>query len=228
MAYILHIESSSTVCSVALSNNETLIAVKELNSGYTHAENMHVFIQEVLKEAGIIASQLNAISVSSGPGSYTGLRIGFSTAKGLAYALQIPLISVDTLKALTTLAIETNNGDTKVLYCPMMDARRMEVYTALYTHELEPIKLPNALVLTEESVLSFANLKPICFFGDGMLKAKSLLEMLPNTHFMENMYPGAKAMIGLAYRQYTNQDFVDVAYAEPFYLKDFFFTVSKK
>ena len=227
MAFFLHIESSSTVCSVALSDNLEVVAFRELNNGYTHAENMHVFINDVLKEAGMKPSQLSAVSVSSGPGSYTGLRIGFSTAKGLAYALNIPLIIVDTLKALASVAISDDRSG-EYLYCPMMDARRMEVYTALYTHELEAIQLPRALVLSEESIAGFANLKPICFFGDGMPKAKSLLENIPHARFTEDVNAGAKAMLALAYSQYTVQDFADVAYAEPFYLKDFFFTVSKK
>lgn len=227
MAYLLHIESSSTVCSVALSDATDIIAFKELNSGYTHAENMHVFIQEVLKEAGIAPSQLKAVSVSSGPGSYTGLRIGFSTAKGLAYALNIPLLVVDTLKALSTQVIKQDDAE-KWLYCPMMDARRMEVYTALYTHELEAIQLPNAMVLSEESIKGFAGLKPVCFFGDGMPKAKALLESLPQSRFIETIFPSAKAMVELAWQHYTAQEFADVAYAEPFYLKEFFFTVSKK
>jgi len=227
LAFLLHIESSSTVCSVALSDNLEVIAFRELNNGYTHAENMHVFINDVLRDAGIKPSQLSAVSVSSGPGSYTGLRIGFSTAKGLAYALHIPLIIVDTLKALAGVAIG-HQSTAECLYCPMMDARRMEVYTALYTHELEAIKLPQALVLTEESIAGFANLKPICFFGDGMPKGRALLESIPHARFTEDITAGAKAMVAMAYSQYTAQDFADVAYAEPFYLKEFFFTVSKK
>ncbi len=214
------------MCSVAVSDDAELTAVKELNNGYTHAENLHVFIKEVLTKAGITFAQLQAVSVSSGPGSYTGLRIGFSAAKGLAYALQIPLIVVNTLKAITSVAIHKNTKP--ALYCPMMDARRMEVYTALYTNGLQEIRAPNALVLSDESITQFTGNTPVYFFGDGMPKAKALLQALPNAHFTENIFPGAGAMIGLAYKQFLNKDFADTAYAEPFYLKEFFFTTSKK
>ncbi len=225
MAYILHIESTSTVCSVALSHQTDLLAVKEVNNGYTHAENLHVFIERILEEASVSASQLNAVSVSSGPGSYTGLRIGFSAAKGLAYALNIPLIIVDSLKALTVLALTKNKQN--AFYCPMTDARRMEVYTALYTHELKEISAPNALVLSEESIQQFNN-NPVYFFGDGMPKAKELLQTLTESHFIEAIVPSAEAMITTAYGHYLNKEFADTAYAEPAYLKEFFFTTSKK
>lgn len=227
MVYILHIESSSTLCSVALSDGEKLIALKELNAGYTHAENLHVFINELLHEQKLVPSQLQAVSVSSGPGSYTGLRIGFSAAKGLAYALSIPLIVVETLKVLASLAVKAYpNAD---LYCPMLDARRMEVYTAVYTKGLDLYIAPNALVLDEQSVSNLQiDGKAICFFGDGMPKAKTLLQALPSAHFIEEIQSGSEAMITLAYQKFLDKDFADTAYAEPFYLKDFFFTSSKK
>lgn len=215
------------MCSVALSNNDQLVALKELNAGYTHAENLHVFIKTVLEQANILPAQLQAVSVSSGPGSYTGLRIGFSAAKGLAYALSIPLIVVDTLKVLTTLAIKKYNAD--ALYCPMLDARRMEVYTAIYNTHIETITAPYALILDEQSIMTFKDQeKPLCFFGDGMPKAKELLQLLPHVHFIEDIASGSEVMINLAYRQFLNKEFSDVAYAEPFYLKEFFFTASKK
>jgi tRNA threonylcarbamoyladenosine biosynthesis protein TsaB len=138
---------------VALSHNDQLLTIKELNNGYTHAENLHLFIKDVLLDAGIETKQLNAISVSTGPGSYTGLRIGYATAKGLAYALNIPLITVNTLKALTTLAIKQTTTD--VLYCPMLDARRMEVYCAIYNQSLKEIVPVNALILSEKSIQVF-------------------------------------------------------------------------
>lgn len=215
------------MCSVALSNNDQLIALKELNAGYTHAENLHVFIKAVLDEAGILPAQLQAVSVSSGPGSYTGLRIGFSAAKGLAYALSIPLIVVDTLKVLTALAIKKHPDD--ALYCPMLDARRMEVYTALYSPDIQVIIQPHALILDEHSIIQFKEQeKPLCFFGDGMPKAKELLNVLPQAYFIESISCGSESMVALAYRQFLNKEFADVAYAEPFYLKEFFFTASKK
>lgn len=226
MSYILHIESTSTVCSVALSHNDQLLAIKELNNGYTHAENLHLFIQDVLLDAGIETKQLEAISVSTGPGSYTGLRIGYATAKGLAYALNIPLITVSTLKALTALAIQQTSTD--ALYCPMLDARRMEVYYGIYNQGLEEIAPVNALVLSEESIIAFKKDKPVYFFGDGMPKAKELLNTLPSVCYIENIVASAKALIPLAYQKFIQQDFDDIAYAEPMYLKEFYFATSKK
>jgi tRNA threonylcarbamoyladenosine biosynthesis protein TsaB len=226
VAYLLHIESTSTVCSVAISKNADLLAIKELNNGYTHAENLHVFIDELLKKNALKPTDLQAISISSGPGSYTGLRIGFSAAKGLAYALHIPLISIDTLKALTVSAIKKTKED--VLFCPLMDARRMEVYCAVYTNTLNDIIPLQALVLTEESIKVFDLQKPIYFFGDGMPKAKELLQTLPLTFFIDDISASANNMIELAYAKYHAKDFVDVAYAEPNYLKEFFFTTAKK
>lgn len=226
MAYLLHIESSSTVCSVAISNDDNLIALKEINNGYTHAENLHVFIEQLLKETALQPKDLNAISVSSGPGSYTGLRIGFSAAKGLAYALQIPIIIIDTLKALSIMVIKKINKE--AFYCPLLDARRMEVYTATYDSNLNETLSVRALVLNEESIQVFNQLKDIYFFGDGMPKAKNILQTLPNTYFIEDITASASSMIGLAFQKYTEQDFADVAYVEPNYLKEFFFTTAKK
>ena len=226
MAYLLHIESTSTVCSVALSENDQLISIKEINNGYTHAENLHVFIKDLFLEVNIEIKQLNAISVSTGPGSYTGLRIGYATAKGLAYALSIPLITVSTLKALTTIAIQYATLD--ALFCPLLDARRMEVYCAMYSNTLEEVIPVNALILNEESIITFKKGKPVCFFGDGMPKAKELLSVLPNIHFIEDITASAKALIPLAYQKYVKQDFEDIAYAEPMYLKEFYFATAKK
>ena len=226
MSFLLHIESTSTVCSVAISDNNNLLFIKELNNGYTHAENLHVFISECLKEVDITTKQLNAVSVSSGPGSYTGLRIGFSAAKGLAYALNIPLITVDTLQALTVMALE--KIDVNALYCPMLDARRMEVYCAIYNDQLQEILPANALILDAESISQFKKDKPVYFFGDGMPKAKNLLETLPGTHFIDDVNLSAKALVNITYRKFENKEFANIAYAEPFYLKEFFFNSPKK
>jgi tRNA threonylcarbamoyladenosine biosynthesis protein TsaB len=226
LAYLLHIESSSTVCSVAISNDDKLIAIKEINNGYTHAENLHVYIEQLLKETSLQAKDLHAISVSSGPGSYTGLRIGFSAAKGLAYALQIPIITIDTLKAISVFAINNINKD--AFYCPLLDARRMEVYTAIYDSKLNETLSVRALVLNEESIQVFNQTKDIYFFGDGMPKAKALLQTLPNTYFIDDVTASASSMIELAFQKYTAHDFANVAYVEPNYLKEFFFTTAKK
>ncbi len=226
MAYLLNIESSSTTCSVAISNDNQLIAIKEINNGYTHAENLHVFIQQILHETHLKTNDLNAIAISSGPGSYTGLRIGFSAAKGLAYALNIPLITIDTLKAMSLIAI--NHTDTKdAIFVPMMDARRMEVYCAAYTKELKEELPLQALILTPENIDIFNFNKSIYFFGDGMPKAKTLLKNIPNSNFIDNISPSSSAIIELAFEKYSSKNFVDVAYAEPNYLKEFFFTTAK-
>lgn len=226
MAFLLHIESTSTVCSIAISENETLIAIKEVNDGFSHAENLHFFIQDVLKQSGLNINQLGAISISSGPGSYTGLRIGFASAKGLAYALKIPLIKVDTLKSLSKSVIDSVKRD--AYYCPLIDARRMEVYYALHTNDLTELQKPNNLVITQESINIFVLDKAIYFFGDGLEKSKLALNTLKEIYFVENIMPSAKHLIPLAYQKFNENDFEDLAYAEPFYLKDFFFTTPSK
>lgn len=226
MAYLLHIESTSTVCSVAISKDNELIAIKEINNGYTHAENLHVFVEQLFFETSLQAKDLNAISVSSGPGSYTGLRIGFSAAKGLAYALQIPLITIETLKALSSEVINTDNID--AIYCPLLDARRMEVYCAIYDNQLNEILPVQPLVLNEESIKIFNKEKDIYFFGNGMSKSKILLQTLPNVHFIDDITASASSMVSLAFQKYTTQNFADMAYVEPNYLKEFFFTTAKK
>lgn len=226
MAYLLHIESTSTVCSVAISKDAELLSLKELNNGYTHAENLHVFIDQVLRESNLKATELKAVSVSSGPGSYTGLRIGFSAAKGLAFALNIPLITIDTLKVLSVNAIHLIQKD--AIFIPFMDARRMEVYCAAYDQQLNEVLPVQALVLDEESIKTFDLNKPLYFFGDGMPKAKELLQQSPQSHFIESLSASAADMIGMAFEKYIAKDFADVAYSEPNYLKEFFFHTAKK
>jgi tRNA threonylcarbamoyladenosine biosynthesis protein TsaB len=219
MAVLLHIETSTTMCSVALSENDRLLAFKEINEGYTHAENLHVFIHDLLNETKLQTKDLNAIAVSKGPGSYTGLRIGVSTAKGLAYALKLPLISVDTLQVM---ALQAKIRLTEpAFFCPMLDARRMEVYTAVYDSELNRVNAIQALIVDEHSIVPFSQFPNLHFFGDGMGKCKALLSQLKNAGFIENIVPSAKDMIALAYAKFQNKDFEDVAYFEPFYLKDF-------
>ncbi len=222
MSYLLHIESTSTVCSVSVSENNTLVAIKEINYGFTHAENLHLFIQSVLHQVGLTLNQLHAISISSGPGSYTGLRIGFASAKGLAYALNIPLIKVDTLQSLSRNVIESVNKD--AYYCPLIDARRMEVYYAIHNLELNEIRVPSNLVLSETTISIFDLDKDIYFFGDGLGKSKNILGQLKRAHFMENIVPSSNHLISLAFDKFLKNEFEDLAYTEPFYLKDFYFT----
>ena len=225
MSLILNIESATTVCSVSLSDKTEVIAFKEIDNGYTHAENLHVFINTLLAESGIEADQLSAIAISKGPGSYTGLRIGVSAAKGIAYALSIPLISVDTLQTMAIAAKAQNK--TANYYCPMIDARRMEVYTALYNNEMQIQEETKALILDTESIEIFKQRNNIAFFGNGMPKAKELLSQLADSVFIENINPGARFMPEIAYKKLVTKTFEDVAYFEPFYLKDFLI-LSKK
>ena len=223
MTYILCIETSTTVCSVCITADEKVLALKEINNGFSHAENLHLFIQDVLKEAHLSVKQLSAIAISKGPGSYTGLRIGVSTAKGLCYALQIPLISIDTLQSLAYCAkSQISSLKPQVLFCPMLDARRMEAYCAVYNENLEEKIAVNALVLDEKSIETFNLNKPIYFFGDGMSKAKELLQSIKEAIFAENIFPSASSMVTLAFDKFNQKKFEDVAYFEPFYLKEFF------
>jgi tRNA threonylcarbamoyladenosine biosynthesis protein TsaB len=216
---ILNIETSTTLCSVSLAKCGKVVSFKETNEGYRHAENLHVFIEEVLVKGGVSIKDLNAVAVGSGPGSYTGLRIGVSAAKGLAYALHIPLIAVNTLQIMAAAVVHENQSD--VLYCAMLDARRMEVYTAIFDKDLNCKKETSAQIITEED-FSFFNLeKPICFFGDGMPKCKNILKQIPQSAFIENVAPSAITLAQLSYHKHLKSQFEDVAYFEPFYLKDF-------
>jgi tRNA threonylcarbamoyladenosine biosynthesis protein TsaB len=226
LAYILNIETSSTVCSVSVAKNGELLTLKEINNGFTHAENLHVFIEEILTESSLNINQLNAIAISKGPGSYTGLRIGVSAAKGFAFGLNIPLIALNTLQIMTFGALAFF-GDEEVIYCPMIDARRMEVYTSIYNHKLEQLTKTEALIVDEKSIIQFDAFDKIYFFGDGMPKCKTLLKEIKNAHFIENILPSAKNMSLLSFNKFKENQFEDIAYFEPFYLKDFLI-LSKK
>lgn len=222
MPLLLHIETSTTMCSVALADEGHVMATRTLNQGYTHAENLHVFIQQVLEETGTKTKDLSAVCVSRGPGSYTGLRIGVSTAKGLCFALKIPLLSADTLQVMTA---SLNRGDFPdgTLFCPMLDARRMEVYTACYTARLERVGNIEALILDDNSLIKFKSFPSLVFFGDGMPKCRSLLSTLPSAQFVDGVAPLANHMAVLGWEKFKKSDFEDVAYFEPYYLKEFMF-----
>lgn len=215
MAYILNIETSTKNCSVALAKDGEMIVCREIaEMGYSHAEKLHVFFEEILSEANLKFSDLNAVAVSQGPGSYTGLRIGVSAAKGLCYALDIPLITVDTLEVLAS-QIEIEEG----VIVPMIDARRMEVYSAIFDKNHQKIRDTKAEILTEDS---FSDLNQTVYFvGDSSQKAKTILQK-ENFIFLDDvMYPSSKQMTKKSYTLFTNNRFEDVAYFEPFYLKDF-------
>lgn len=222
MSYILNIETATKNCSVALAKDGKTIICKEIaEEGYSHAERLHVFVEEIIQEAKISFNDLSAIAVSQGPGSYTGLRIGVSAAKGLCYALDIPLISVDTLQVL---ALQVKSG--KGLIIPMIDARRMEVYSAVFNSNFEKIRAVEAEIITENS---FENLQEnLCFVGDCAEKCQSVLNKENHIFIEEIKYPSAKEMSNLSFEKFKNTDFVDLAYFEPYYLKDFMFTTSKK
>ncbi len=222
MSYILNIETATTNCSVALAKDGKTILCKEMaEEGYSHAERLHVFIEEIIKESGITFQDISSIAVSQGPGSYTGLRIGVSAAKGLCFALNIPLIAVDTLQVLASQA-KVSNG----LIIPMIDARRMEVYSAIFNPNFQMQRAVEAEIITENS---FEDLPQTLYFvGDCATKCKPVLTK-ENFIFLEEVkYPSAKEMSFLSFEKYKKNDFVNVAYFEPYYLKDFMMTVSKK
>ena len=223
MAYILNIETSTNNCSVALSQNGIVVGIKEDNNlEYSHAERLHVYIDEVLKVAKTSTDQLEAIAVSKGPGSYTGLRIGVSAAKGLSYALNIPLISVPTLEALAH-QIEIPKG----AIVAMLDARRMEVYSAIYDANYNETRATEAEVLTPDSYQKLLKSSIVYFVGNGVAKTKDLITH-KNAQFIENKLPSAKEMCALSCRKFKSNTFEDVAYFEPYYLKDFIAIPSKK
>lgn len=217
MTYILNIETATKNCSVSLAKNGETILCKEIaEQGYSHAEKLHVFIEEIVNEANLNFSEIKAVAVSKGPGSYTGLRIGVSAAKGLCYALQIPLISIDTMQVLAKKAVVDG------LIVPMIDARRMEVYSAIFDKNHNKIKDVEAEILTENSYQDFD--QTIYFVGDCQEKCKTVL-VKDNFKFLpEIVFPSANEMSKLSFEKFQNNDFEDVAYFEPFYLKDFMLT----
>jgi tRNA threonylcarbamoyladenosine biosynthesis protein TsaB len=222
LEYILNIETATKNCSVALAKEGKTILCKEIaEEGYSHAERLHVFIEEIIAEAGITVNDLAAIAVSQGPGSYTGLRIGVSAAKGLSYALDIPLIAVDTLKTLAS-QVNISNG----FIIPMIDARRMEVYSAIFTPDLDNKRAILAEIVTEDSFSDIG--EPLYFVGDCSEKCKVVLTKENFIFLDEIKYPSAKDMSLLSFEKYKTGDTIDVAYFEPYYLKDFMITTSKK
>ena len=222
MATILNIETSTEVCSVALTSEGQVLDHCENYDGQTHATLLSQYVKEMLDYARSREIKLDAIAVSIGPGSYTGLRIGLSEAKGLAFGLQVPIIGVNTLKLLTVSTMFNHFIDEdKVLYIPMIDARRMEVYTAAYNAALETVLEPQAMILDESS---FASLLSQDYFlvvmGNGSDKSRQVLKH-DHIRFVEGIKPVAVDMLALAEKAYREQDFIDVAYSTPLYLKDF-------
>ena len=225
---ILCLETSTAVCSVALVENGKVIALRESLDGQNHAEKITIFIDEVMKEAKVSYRDLDAVATSMGPGSYTGLRIGVSTAKGLCYAMEKPLIAIDTLAAMAwgfkdykTTRLQDNKLESTDILCPMIDARRMEVYSAFFNEKLERISETNAIVIDENSFMEMKQNSHLYLFGDGADKLASLFENDENITVVEKFHCSAAYMAELADKAFKNNDFVDTAYFEPFYLKNF-------
>lgn len=223
---LLHIETSTNVCSVAVSQDGNCIFEIANREGLNHAAMLSPFIQQALDVLASRNLKLDAVAVSGGPGSYTGLRIGVSTAKGLCYGFNIPLIAINTLEILAMEAIRSVTSDANTLFCPMIDARRMEVYAAFYNDDLDVKREVAADIITENTYTEMLEQHPVYFFGNGSDKCKSVLTH-PHARFIPNIEPLAKNMIDLAEKKYKEQDFADVAYYEPFYLKEFQATTPK-
>lgn len=228
MSTIINIETSTEVCSVALCKDSEVIFIKENNEGLNHAKLVTLFVEELLTKAELDIKEIDAISISKGPGSYTGLRIGVSTAKGLCYGAKIPLIGIDTLQAISVEAIKrAENIDKETWFCPMIDARRMEVFCAFYdinNKQQEDIK---AVIVDQESFKEILDKRKVVFFGNGAEKCKETITH-KNAIFIDNINNSAANMASLSYEAFKNNSFEDVAYFEPFYLKDFVAIPSKK
>lgn len=217
MALILSIESATKNCSVALAADGEVISLKEIHEEkFSHAEKLHSFILEVMASADRKLAEIDAVAVSKGPGSYTGLRIGVSTAKGLCYALDKPLVSVPTLESLAR-QVEIADGGVIV---PLLDARRMEVYSAVYNQEYAEIRETRAEIMEEGSFSDYLDEQSVCFLGDGAAKTQEVIKH-PNAVFIKDRYPSAREMAHIAERKVSDKQFEDLAYFEPFYLKDF-------
>jgi tRNA threonylcarbamoyladenosine biosynthesis protein TsaB len=224
MSMILCIETATLVCSVALGNDGKVISKRESTSEYSHSRQLTSFIQEVVNEAGITLQELDAVAVSKGPGSFTGLRIGVSTAKGLCYALDKPLISVGTLRSMAIGMVEMTEASIvkrDVLFCPMIDARRMEVYAAIYDKENTEVLAPVARIIDENSFSECFKEHSIVFAGDGASKCRDLFAAQPKAIFPAMELPSAIHMLPLAEQAYIKAQFENVVIFEPYYLKDF-------
>jgi tRNA threonylcarbamoyladenosine biosynthesis protein TsaB len=227
MALILNIETATKICSVSLAKDGNIIAARETDEGNSHSTLLSPFIKEVMEESDTAFGDLEAVAVSMGPGSYTGLRIGVSTAKGLCFGSDIPLIAVSTLEAMAVQAKKQYQGKkAQLVYAPMIDARRMEVYSEFFDADLQALNEISAIIVDENTFTTDLDKHPILFFGDGAAKCMDTINH-PNALYFEGGLPSAEGMAPIAERKYRAKEFVDVAYFEPFYLKEFVAAVSK-
>jgi len=234
MAIILNIETSTPVCSVALAENDKILALRESSEEKSHAGNLAVFIAEILNEKKISVKDLDAVAIGKGPGSYTGLRIGVATAKGLAYGAKIPLIAVSTLETMVRFALQKMEIEklpiplnANTVLCPMLDARRMEVYMAQFDSSGKRLENETAVVIRSDTFSSVLDSRPIVFFGSGALKCQDVITQ-KNAYWIDGIYPSTTAMAGQSYRLFQEGCYEDIAYFEPHYLKDFITTTSRK
>lgn len=227
MSCILSIETSTDVCSVAMSENGQCIFKKEDHSGPNHAVSLGVFVDEALSFTDNHAIPLGAVAVSQGPGSYTGLRIGVSMAKGICYGRDVPLLAVPTLEVMAVPVLLNHEIEEDALLCPMIDARRMEVYSAIYDRALKPQRETRADIVDGETYREFLDRHPVYFFGNGAAKCMETINH-PNAHLIKGIEPLAKYMFPLAERRWVQKEYEDVAYFVPFYLKDFVAKMPKK
>ena len=223
MGLIINIETATQVCSVALAKDGELLAIRELNEKNVHAEVLTNFIQEVIDESSLTLKDLDAVAVSMGPGSYTGLRIGLSTAKGLCYSLDKPLIAISSLQAMAQYAASELQDKLKenTLLTPMIDARRMEVYTAFYKTDMEEASKIAPHIFSEESFIEEEKEHELILTGDGCAKSQELFSERKNIYIYPEILSSAKGMVPLSEKKWLAQDFEDIAYSEPFYLKEF-------
>nr|WP_294874150.1 tRNA (adenosine(37)-N6)-threonylcarbamoyltransferase complex dimerization subunit type 1 TsaB [uncultured Pedobacter sp.] len=226
MATILQIETATQVCSAAIAHDGKTIALKELMANNIHAGSLTLFIKEAMDSTGLQFEDLDAVAVSMGPGSYTGLRIGVSTAKGLCFALDKPLIAIPTLQMMAQ-GFMLQNPDYDGLICAMIDARRMEVFTSIYDNDLKTVSPVSAKIIDEHSFVEDLNNNVITFIGNGAAKCADVLKQ-ENARFSELNFNSASYMSKLAHEAYVSSRFEDVAYFEPFYLKDFILTTPRK
>ncbi|MBP1670337.1 MAG: tsaB [Bacteroidetes bacterium] len=234
MAFILNIETATPVCSVALAEDDRIIAIQESSEEKSHAEKLMVFIEEMLTEQHLSVRELNAIAIGKGPGSYTGLRIGVATAKGLSYGAKIPLLAVSTLETMVQCALQKIKKehpavllDENTILCPMIDARRMEVYMALFDHEGNRKQQDKAVVIDVHTFSMISPAQNLVYFGSGAAKCRELISW-KNSRFMDGIYPSAGAMVSKSFRLYRDNIYENTAYFEPYYLKDFIATTARK